>query len=188
MEVVVNLDRAQLALVNNIGRAQRTNVEPVRQTNAVRCMLAQNIQLPSKVLVVERAAVHFTLLRCPSIVVTHHDKRLHRLRLTTMRRRAENRTVDGHFTPAQDTQAQLFGNRFEQLDVLCACLIILRCEEEIAACILAYWRQLKVVVDRHLATKKGIRHTSHNTRTVTVTGICTRGTSVRHVAQQEARF
>ena len=75
MIVVVHLNRTELTFVYNVRGAQRTNVEPVRQTDTVRGMLPQHVQLTVKKSFIECAIV-LAFLRCPAVVVAQDNKRL----------------------------------------------------------------------------------------------------------------
>ena len=53
MVVLVDLDRRQLALVNNVLVAQRAQIEPIMKADGVGGTLAQDVELAFELLLVE---------------------------------------------------------------------------------------------------------------------------------------
>ncbi|KAI3478074.1 hypothetical protein L1887_60005 [Cichorium endivia] len=183
--VVVHLDGAELTLVDDVGRAERADVEPVLETDGVGGVLAEDVELTAKVLLVEGLG-GVGGGGAGAVVVLEDDEGLHDLGLLGLGGRAEDGVVDGDVTPAEDAQAELVGDVGEGLDVLCARLVVLGVEEEVADGILSLRGELDAEVALGLAAEEGVGDAGHDTGAVTVASVGTDGTTVGHVAEEEA--
>lgn len=81
---------------------------------------------------------------------------------------------------------ELVCNVGEDVDVFGAGLVVLGVEEQVTDSVLTLSRKFDTKVALRLTAEKGVWDTSHDTSTVAVTSVCTDGTTVGHVAEEEA--
>jgi hypothetical protein len=136
-----------LALVDDVGGAQRADVEPVGQGDGVSGVLAEHIKLPRKIFFVE--ALVFGLLPV-AIASGKNDKRLEHVGLAGKGSRSKDRVVARDFTPAKHTQVQRLSNGFEGSLVLDAGSLIARLKEDVSYSVLAFWWKYNVQVTLNL--------------------------------------
>ncbi len=121
-------------------------------------------------------------------MVLEDDEGLHDLGLLALGSRTQDRVVDGDVTPSEHAEVEFLGDAGKGLNVFGASLVVLGVEEQVADGVLALSGKLDAEVALGLAAEEGVWDTGHDTGTVTVTSVGTDGTTVGHVAEEEARI
>ena len=103
MEVVVDLRRRQLSLVDDVGGSQRADVETLGKRELVSGMLSQDVELT-----IEMHRVEGTVFRvvAGSIMGLENNERLDNLGFSGLGSRAEDRTVSWDFSPTNNSKAE----------------------------------------------------------------------------------
>jgi hypothetical protein len=128
------LRRAELALIHDACRTEGADIKGVCKRDGVRDMLAQNIKLSRKILVVKA----FGLGRISmSIARGKNHKRLKDARFTRECSRTKDGVVVWHIAPREDAEIERLGNRFKRCLVFGKRQLVARLEEDIADCILS---------------------------------------------------
>jgi hypothetical protein len=129
-------------------------------------LLPQQVELTLEALVV-KSRVHDWV---------KDDERLLDGRLLRLGRWSENRVVDRDKTPAKDLESVLLSNRLEDR-LLLENMRFLWTKENISDGILALCREGDVETSS-LLLHEGVRHTCHNTCTITIAWVCTSSTTM----------
>jgi hypothetical protein len=167
VEIVVDLRRGKLTLVNDVGWGEGTDVESLGETDLVGSLLSENVQLSLKVF-----GVKFTVLTflARTVVRFENDERLPDLGLSRSRRRTENRVVAGNISPSQGPHAQSIGDLFERglLSGEIGCR-----QEHVSDGVESFVRNDIVESVGGLSDKELVGDTGHDTSTITISGIGT---------------
>lgn len=187
MIVLVHLDRGQLAFVDDVLVAQRTQIKPIVQPDGVGGALPQDIQLAFKAFLVEALGVGDFGLICISVGRPEHYKRLHDQWLPRQGRRSQQTRISRHLPPSQDAEIQRFGNVLKGGRRLLEHLGV-RLEKEIPCSVLTLRRQLVPRLSFEILDEKSMRHRGHHARTVPISRVGAHRTTMGHIAEQVACY
>ena len=144
-------------------------------------MLAQNIQLALEVLRIKRSTTAGVTV---AVVRAQDYERLQNSRLLARRGGTQDGPVRGYLSPAQDTEPQIVRNLGEDGLLLLQADRIVRLEEDVTDGVLAELGKLAADVPLSLTLEEQMRNTSHDTGTISISTVCTSGTTMGHGTQQ----
>ena len=144
-------------------------------------VLPQNIQLTFEELGVERTAPAGATL---AIVGAENDERLENRGLLACSGGTEDSAVGRDFPPAQNAKSEVAGDLGEDSLLLLKCDGVVCLEEDVSDGVLANLGEFAANFALGLALEEEVGNTSHDTRAITVTAVCTCGTTMGHCAQE----
>jgi hypothetical protein len=167
MVVLVDLNRCQLSLVDNVLVGKGADVEPILEPNSMGSPLPENIELSLEELLIKLLRVRHLGSVARAIRRLQHNEGLQNGRLTGGGSRTKERGVHGWLSPPQDPQAQALGNIF-QLPLGLLQRLLIRLEKQIPHSILARRRKLNSFFALKVLDKELVRNGGHDTRAVAV--------------------
>jgi hypothetical protein len=182
MIVLVDLDRSQLSLINNVLVRKGAEVEPVVQANGMRRSLPEDIQLPLEIPFIKLFGIGDLGSITGSICGLQHNEGLQNDRLSGLGSRPEERGIYRRLSPPQDLETQRLGNIF-QLPLGFMQRLLIGLEEKVSHSVLAQGRKLDANLTLEVLDEELVRDRRHNTCAITVACIGADSTAVCHVAQ-----
>lgn len=201
MVVIIHLRGRELALINDVLRCQRTDVEAFGKTtiknkriksegltkgeeiheHAVSCVLTKDVELPFKMTSVKYAILSVISL---AVVATKHDKGLKDSRLSATRGGTKDGTISRDLSPSEDTEAKVLRDFSENALVVLELDRVILLEKNISDTILSKLGKDTTDIHLYLALEQLMGDTSHDTCTIAIAAISSSRTSVGHCAQQ----
>lgn len=185
--VLVDLDGGELALVDNVLVGEGAQVEPVLQADGVGCALAQHVQLPLEVPLVEGRRVGDLGGDAVAVGGAQDDKGLQDDGLARGGGGAQQRGILGGRAPAQHAQAERVGDVL-QLPLGLVQGLLVGLEEEVADGVLAGRRQLDVLLALEVLDEELVGDGGHDAGAVAVAGVRADGAPMGHVAEEVPRW
>jgi len=183
VEVVVDLDRGKLALVNNVLVAERANVEPIMEADFMGTPFAKDIQLSFEPLFVKvRSGSRFV---AGAVMLGIDNDRLSDDWLLGKSRWSENSAVTRDVAPSKHPQPEGLGDLLEgrlRLDSA----FFFNVKEYVADGVLAGRREFETLVEFEFSLEEFVGDGCHDPCAIAVSSIGSNSTSMRHIAYETA--
>jgi len=181
MVVLVDLNRRQLSLVDNVLVGKGADVEPVLQSDSMSSPLPKNIELSLEKSVVELLRVGHLRSIARSICRLQDNKGLQNDRLARPGSGTKKSRVGRRLSPSQNPQTQRLGNIF-QLPLGLLQRLLIRLKEKVSHSILAQGGKGEIVLPRKVLDEELVGDRGHDTSTITISCIRAHSTTMGHVA------